>query len=512
MRPIRICALLLLTPLAHLDAQQAAVPEPQPLFSPAASAPSASSGLAQAARERRAIDLSLELLGTPIRVGAAARIRLDLFGGDSVVVRHESTEAAFGGGFLWTGTIEEEAEGDVVLSVTQDVVVGSIRWGEQLIRISPAGSGLHWLTRVDEGAFPGCATVQAAGPGSSTASNTASSGPPVEAGAAPNIDVLVVYSSQAMASAGGANAMNSLINLAVTETNQAYAACGVTQRLVLVHTEEMLGYVEPGSFSTILSDLTSPTNGKLDEVHALRDTYGADAVAMICNNGQYCGQAHLMTNVGPGFQNRAFSVTNYSCATGYYSFGHELGHNFGSHHDPANAGGAAYSYSYGYRTPDNQFRTIMAYAPGTRVKRFSSPNATWQGNTMGNASQDNARSLNDTAATVAAWRASVPLGSTLATTPMTAGAEAVISIGNATPFGPVLLGYSLTGGGPTATPYGSASLTPPIRLLRSAVARENGSANVVTVVPPGTSGLTIWLQAYDPTSGLLGNGIQSSVQ
>jgi hypothetical protein len=60
---------------------------------------------------------------------------------------------------------------------------------------------------------------------------------------------------------------------------------------------------------------------------------------------------------------------------------HELGHNFGCQHDRENSGGAtgAYSSSYGYRFYGKngvQYRTIMAYAPGTRLGYFSNPNVT----------------------------------------------------------------------------------------------------------------------------------------
>ena len=74
------------------------------------------------------------------------------------------------------------------------------------------------------------------------------------------------------------------------------------------------------SFSSSLSDLRGKTDGKMDNVHALRDQYGADVVAMIIEDPQYCGLGY----VGPS-ESSMFSVTKYSCATGYYTFGHEIG-------------------------------------------------------------------------------------------------------------------------------------------------------------------------------------------
>ena len=54
-----------------------------------------------------------------------------------------------------------------------------------------------------------------------------------------------------------------------------------------------------------------------------------------------------------------------SCAKGYYSFGHEIGHILGAMHNRGN-GGANYDYSFGWlienptEPADGGFRTIMA--------------------------------------------------------------------------------------------------------------------------------------------------------
>ena len=60
---------------------------------------------------------------------------------------------------------------------------------------------------------------------------------------------------------------------------------------------------------------------------ALRNT--ADAAALIVMNLPSCGAAYLYA-----YDNGlTFSVTKKSCATGYYSFGHEIAHNFGCGHN-----------------------------------------------------------------------------------------------------------------------------------------------------------------------------------
>ena len=98
--------------------------------------------------------------------------------------------------------------------------------------------------------------------------------------------------------------------------------------------------------------MTAPGDGYIDNVHALRNTYQADVVSLITETpgSPYCGVAWLMAGNNPAFAPNAFSVVERSCMTGYYSFGHEIGHNMGLNHaraDPVGTG--AFSYSYGYK-------------------------------------------------------------------------------------------------------------------------------------------------------------------
>ena len=118
--------------------------------------------------------------------------------------------------------------------------------------------------------------------------------------------------------------MRGTIDLAVSETNTAYELSGVLTELRLVHAYRDNTYVESSSdaFGTALGQVRSTTDGIMDDVHTKRQTYGADIVAMIIDDSQYCGIAYL----GPSYGSM-FSVTSWNCATGYYSFGHEIGHN-----------------------------------------------------------------------------------------------------------------------------------------------------------------------------------------
>ena len=118
--------------------------------------------------------------------------------------------------------------------------------------------------------------------------------------------------------------MRGRIALAIEETNAAYAISGVFTQLHLVHAYRDPFYVEASSdaFSAALNQITSTSDNVMDDVHTKRTAYGADLVAMIIDDASYCGIGWP----GPAITHM-FSVTAWNCATGYYSFAHEIGHN-----------------------------------------------------------------------------------------------------------------------------------------------------------------------------------------
>jgi hypothetical protein len=72
-----------------------------------------------------------------------------------------------------------------------------------------------------------------------------------------------------------------------------------------------------------------------------------------------CGIAYLRV-FGNG---QTIGVVEKSCATGYYSFGHEIAHMYGASHNIEAGTNPYYTYGYGYlmRPPVNSgLRTIMA--------------------------------------------------------------------------------------------------------------------------------------------------------
>ena len=218
------------------------------------------------------------------------------------------------------------------------------------------------------------------------------------------VDVLVVYTNGAVAQAGSETALLDSIDWAMADSNANYAGSSIALQARLVGTSRLTTYVENANMEVDLNVLTNTADGIIDNVHTLRDTVGADLVALVrADGGGACGVAWLMPNNSTASANLGFSITALGCFSNR-TFTHELGHNMGACHAQGDGGGCntggIFSYSLGNRffgTDGQQYRTVMAYAPGTRIPRFSSPLVNWAGTATGIANQrDNARTLNET--------------------------------------------------------------------------------------------------------------------
>lgn len=350
---------------------------------------------------------------TPDEPRAVAKmLALNFFPDAQLTAVFERGELRTAEDFTWQGRIEGVPESTVTLVRFDGVLAGNVRAGDRYFQIRYMGDGVHSVRQIDDSLFPD--------DGEPIAIDLA----PGERAAEPNpddpgrLDVMAVYTPAARSIVGGTAAMRALINLAVVESNTAYTRSAVSPRIRLVYAGEMTGYTENGGFSTELNRIANPSDGFMDEVHGLRNAFGADLVSLIIRgDGSLCGIGFLMNTLSAGFASNAFSVSAYNCATGNYTFSHEMGHNMGLRHDRiADPSAGLFPYSHGYVDATNNFRTIMGVASGCggcpRIQNFSNPNVLFNGFPTGvpqasASSADAAASLNGTASVVANWRTQV---------------------------------------------------------------------------------------------------------
>lgn len=439
MRDINPILLLLLftiafawTPLRAAETAPAPRQQPAPeLFRQPPADRRAPLALDPMALRARPVRINFDLLGGPGDDNdprdPLPAITLNLFADERLVAVHQRTESLRAGGYGWVGTVEGDALSQVAIVVRKGIATGTILRRGKLYRIQPLKGDLHVIQELDLGAFPVSPNDGIEIPPAKRQADAEALADLPQADDGSVIDILVVYTPSARAAQGGTAAMENLIDLAVLETNTSYQNSAVTHQLRLVHTAEV-NYTESGDFETDLNALTSRFDGEMDEVHDLRDTYGADLVALLNNSSQFCGIAWLTSS-----SIYAFSVTAYNCAAGNLTFGHEIGHNMGARHDwYVDATVDTPSYNHGHINLADRWRTVMSYnnkcsdsGPScSRIMHFSNPTILFSGQstgisggtstacTLGNLNNpdcdaDNARVHRDRAVTVANFRQGV---------------------------------------------------------------------------------------------------------
>jgi len=392
----------------------------------------------------RFVEIDQSVLFAP--VNGARRLALDLFADAQFEVQEQrSYWSEDGTTFSWIGKIAGMERGHVVLAVTGDIVSANINTDNNAFYwIRRASGKVHSVqqvevdrkffrndTRVPDGVVP-------VGQPDDEKDHARAANPERAAGETAFVDVLICYTPKAKNAAGGEQGILNRIQLSVTETNLAYANSNVKVHIHPVKIIEV-NYNESAGIDQALDDIRDNGDGKMDEVHSIRNQYGADLVALFIedrvSNSGIAGLAFIMQTVNTSFASHAFSVTEQYWAPGpLYAFPHELGHNMGSAHDRANASNpGAYPYSYGYQNRvGTPFATIMAYdctdIDCPPIPYFSSPLISYAGRPTGLTTDDNARSLTNTGPTVANFRSSA--GScTYSASPMTNSLPATAGAG-----------------------------------------------------------------------------------
>ncbi|MFU8812085.1 MAG: zinc-dependent metalloprotease [Balneolaceae bacterium] len=180
--------------------------------------------------------------------------------------------------------------------------------------------------------------------------------------------------------------------------------------------------------------------GYMEEVHTLRNQFGADLVALIASEPKTGGIAWLKGTISGG-EDLAFSVNRVQQMANSFTLVHEFGHNLGSLHArnqptaAASPRGGLFKYSTGNRFNDgpNLFATVMAYTTNgyQRIPHFSNPQVFFSGqptgrNFGGDAGPANsARAFREVKRAIAAYRPTMVNPPTLAV--LDTGIEVTVS-------------------------------------------------------------------------------------
>ncbi len=339
-------------------------------------------------------------------------------------------------GYSLAASLRNIPHGTLTLVVNGEIVTGVVRTPLATYTIDSSGAVCH-IRQVDPSTLPkGADPLDPPGLPRNTDRPRTTIKPPASTSTEESsiVDILVLYTPAVVDARGGIPAVQAMVDLWITETNQALADSDVDLQVFLTRAEGV-DYREGASMEIDLDRLADPSDGNLDHVHDLREKSGADLVHLVTmERPSVCGIAFLMFRIDPDFEQAGFGVTAHQC--GGLVFAHELGHNMSLRHDRyLDSFNSPFAFSHGYvnqrafdegASGSQRWRTIMAYEDQCldssfscpRLTRFANPDQLYDDDPLGvhgttstsrlDGPADARRSLNEARSTVAAYRQAGP--------------------------------------------------------------------------------------------------------
>ena len=336
------------------------------------------------------------------------------------------------GNFSWNGKLTNGEEGLLTFTKIKGTTQGTVRFkGGQTYSLGTTNAGAVFFSPKKQ-TSQRCAGCEHPNKSSPIDPRTLRRAKNWRNGDGNLVDLLVAYTSDARISLNfnTENEIKAYIQNAVSESNLCFINSKVNCSIRLVHVVEV-EYNETQNPSLDLNRSVDQADGYLDDLHSLRDQYGADLVTLLVSkgDGSLGGIAKSMAYPSLDFESSGFNVVVMDqIGAPNYSLLHEIGHNMGCLHnredamnrgipetDPSNNSVfKAFNYGKRWLVDGEGYRTIMSYDTegsltySNRIPHFSNPNIEYQGISTGNIdSEDNAQVLNTTAPYVSNFRDSV---------------------------------------------------------------------------------------------------------
>lgn len=357
--------LLLFAPIA---AQQEPVPE---LFQLAAEGPAVHKAIPADARSQ-ALRLNSQLFGELFSDRPSLEpILIPLFADRVIEAKPLFVTHAYGGGRILVLNTDAPNGATSAISVVGDSIHAVFHTEDGAVRVLSRPDGSLVAGDLNSASPLTCATDVVANLERLDNEGLASTTGEV------TLDLLVAYSADAAAAYGDLDGMIAAANFAVWESNAALANSDCQMRVNLVHTYDT-GWSETGDHSDFLTNLQGNGDGQMDDVHTLRDEFGADMVVGIFQDdpSSIAGRAFdILCSLSASSEADAFCIVRTIAYTGQWTFVHEIGHLCGAQHDTSSgtASCSITSSCYGWVSASGIYESIMAKTSATRLGVFSNP-------------------------------------------------------------------------------------------------------------------------------------------
>jgi len=331
-------------------------------------------------------------------------------------------------GYIWRGIVDGSREPVTLLWWPSGRLAGTITHGGHMFVIKSLGHGMHGMLELapdklppDHGAasksmmqkmnmhsdplvHQGDASMMHPGDHRPAAPQQPSAKSEKQAGAPKDAEITLIVAYTKKAASHYDDIVKDLLDVAVAEANQSFRDSGAGNvRVKLVHAYQT-DYVEQGSHFDHVYRFRNKGDGYMDEIHELRDKYGADVAALVVDDPMGCGLSiRVAADAGD-----AFTALHHECAATMYSLAHEIGHLIGARHDRAlDDTPRPFAYGHGF-VRGKDWRTMMSYKDSCdgceRRPVWSGPEVKVDGVPAGDADTDNAKVIREEAARVANFR------------------------------------------------------------------------------------------------------------